>query len=225
MNIITSISTNHKNSDQQLTALKSWQPHGKCYSLNSEKEISILKNQGYGGVEFVQTDRIIEHYIGKPLVSINAIIDFAKSLEGDLLLINSDILLIGLPELKQDGITIFSRYDYTNTFEDAKMFPHGFDVFHIPKQFLNIFPPSIYGLGATHWDHSIPFHVMVKNIPLYSPKERYAYHKIHEIQYNIRQWEYIGEFFRWEFKFQKQLLIGQIATMAMQRINNYLTRF
>lgn len=225
MIIVTSLSKNHKNSDQQHLAIASWNKHGKCYSLNCESEIEELKSEGYSDIEFISTNRTIEYYAGKPLVSISGIIDFAKSLDEDLLLINSDIVLSGLPELKQDGITIFSRYNYTDTLEDAKMFIHGFDVFYLPQNHLKIFPPSIYGLGATHWDHSLPFHAITKNIPIYSPNERYAYHKIHEIQYDIRQWEYMGEFFRWEFKFQKHLLIGQIATMAMQRINNYVTKY
>ena len=218
MIIVTSLSPGHINKILQFDALNSWQIFGKCYSLNCESEIQALKNDGYSGVEFIPTDRTIEYFTRKPLVSLNAIIDFAKSLNEDLLIINSDILLMGLPEFKKDGVTILSRYDYKETIEDCSIFDAGFDVVHIPKQFLKIFPPSIYGLGASHWDHQIPFHVIKKNIPLYWPQEKYAFHKTHVTQYDQKQWEYIGQFFKLEFKFPPQMTIGQIATMVMQKI-------
>lgn len=218
MIIVTSLSPGHVNRLLQFDALKSWQKFGRCYSLNCETEIEILENDGYSGIEFIPTDRTIEYFIKKPLVSINAIIDFAKSINEDLLIINSDIILSALPELKQDGVTIFSRHDYTETVEDCSMFEAGFDVVHIPRHFLKIFPPSIYGLGATHWDHQIPFHVIKNNIPLYWPQKKYAFHKKHITQYDYKQWEYMGQFFKLEFKFPQQMTIGQIATMTMQKI-------
>ena len=51
----------------------------------------------------------------------------------------SDIVLRELPILKEDGMTIFSRYDYTEDMNDNKMFVHGFDVFFIPHNILHIF--------------------------------------------------------------------------------------
>jgi hypothetical protein len=226
MIIVTSISPNHSNYENQQTAIESWGNKYKIYSVNCAEEIELLKDK-HPTVTFLETQKTIEYFTGKPLVSINAIIDIARLQWQDLLLINSDIELTELPELKKDGITIFSRYNYKDgeTKDNAVMFPHGFDVFHIPLQFLKIFPPSIYGLGASHFDHWIPFHAMLKNIPIYYPEGKFAYHKEHPTQYGIRQWEYIGEYFKWEFKFQKQLLVGQIATMAMQRINNYITKY
>jgi hypothetical protein len=225
MIIVTSLSNGHANKLLQFNALESWRQFGKCYSLNCESEIELLKADGYSGIEFISTDRTLEYFTGKPLVSINAIIDFAKSLDEDLLIINSDIILAGMPELKQDGVTIFSRYNYTGKLDDCTMFDAGFDVFYIPKKFLRIFPPSIYGLGISHFDHAIPFHVISKNIPLYWPENKYAFHKTHVTQYDYKQWEYIGEYFRFEFKLPKQMTIGQIATMAMQKIKNHLIKY
>lgn len=219
MIIITSLSAGHSNKDNQHNAIKSWEGYGERYSMNSENEIIQLEPL-FNDVRFVKTDRTVQQLIGKPLVSINAMIDFANKKEKDLLLINSDIVLMGLPELRQDGITIFSRYDYADTFEAAKMFVYGFDVFHIPYRFLNSFPPSIYSLGCAWWDLSLPYRCILNNIPVYYPEGRYAYHKLHPTQYNTDEWNYIAEYFKWEFKLDKRLNGGQVATIIMNIIKS-----
>lgn len=217
MIIITSLSAGHSNKDNQHNAVRSWQGYGECYSMSNSDEIEKLEPI-FDGIKFIKTDKIVQQLIGKKLVSINAMIDFANEKGEDLLIINSDIILTGLPEFKNDGITIFSRYDYTTSFDDAKMFIHGFDVFYIPHILLNIFPPSIYSLGCPWWDLSIPYRCILNNIPVYYPKERYAYHKIHPTQYNIDEWNYISEYFKWEFKLDKKLNGGQVATSIMNQI-------
>ena len=223
MIIITSLSAGHSNKDNQHNAIKSWEGYGTCYSMNNANEISqLLPLYDDDNIRFIKTDRTVQQLIGKPLVSINAMIDFAIKKEEDLLLINSDILIAGLPEFKQDGITIFSRYDYTNSFDDARMFIYGFDIFHIPQHLLSIFPPSIYSLGCAWWDISLPYRCILNNIPVYYPKERYAYHKLHPTQYNMDEWNYIAEYFKWEFKLDKRLNGGQVATSIMNQIKaNY----
>jgi hypothetical protein len=221
MIIITSLSPGHSNKDNQINAIESWKPYGECYSMNNSNELLQLELL-FKDIHFIKTERTVHQLVGKPLVNINAIIDYAKEREQDLLLINSDIVLTGLPEFKQDGITIFSRYDYTESFEDAKMFVFGFDVFYIPFKFLNIFPPSIYSLGSPWWDLSLPYRCILNNVPVYYPKERYGYHKLHATQYNLDEWNYLSEYFKWEFKIDKKLSGGQIATMAMANIRKNL---
>jgi hypothetical protein len=221
MIIMTSLSPGHSNKDNQHNAVKSWQEYGECVSMNSTEEILLLQPV-FNNIDFVKTDRTVKQLIGKPLVSINAMLDYANEYREDLLIINSDIVLTGLPELKNDGVTILSRYDYTDSFEDAKMFIYGFDVFYIPNHLLNIFPPSVYSLGCAWFDLSIPYRCILNNIPVYYPKERYAYHKLHPTQYNMDEWNYIAEYFKWEFKLDKRLNGGQVATMIMNKIkSNY----
>lgn len=224
--VITSLSPNHSNKEQQHKAIKSWLDLGRCFSMNRQSEIDALAaNQFIGtGISFIPTERTTEHFVGKYLVSINAMIDIARSHGKDLLITNSDILIYDLPELKSDGVTVFSRYDYTDSMDESKMFFHGYDVFHIPKQFLKIFPPSIYGMGMPWWDYWIPFHCIKNNIPVYYPGGRYAFHKLHSTQYSMEEWYYIGEYFKWEFKIDKRLTIEQVASTSLTKIKNYLTR-
>lgn len=219
MIIITSLSPNHSNKENQSNAVNSWKEYGECYSMNGANEIAQLETL-YSDIKFIKTDRTVKQLIGKPLISINAMIDYANEKQEDLLIINSDIILTGLPELKQDGITIFSRYDYTYSFEDAKMFIHGFDVFYLPHKFLSIFPPTIYGMGACFWDHSIPYRAIVNDIPVYWCKNKNAFHKLHPAQYDYKEWEYMGEFFKLEFKLNKQWPIPKVTTTVLPIIKS-----
>lgn len=218
MIIATSLSPGHANCDNQKAAVKSWQEFGSCVSLNSEKEIEILREQGYDGIDFVQTTRTVEGIIGKPLVNINAFFDFAKQLGQDLLLINSDIVLMRMPDLKPDGITMLSRHDYKDDINESEMFKHGWDVFYIPNNFLSIFPPSIYSMGCSWWDYFLPYRAIRASVPVYYPRAKYVFHKFHETQYSYQEWAKIGEYFRWEFDLSKTIHINQLAPQILGSI-------
>ena len=218
MIICTSISPSHINKLNQLEAVNSWKGIGSCFSLNSESEIKILQSEY--DIDFIKTDRTMEHIVGKPLVNINAILDFAKEQKEDLLLINSDIIIKKLPKFKNDGITVLKRYDYTDTFDDGKLFLAGFDVYFLPKEFFNIFPQSVFSIGASWWDYVLLTHAIIKNIPVYYPSGKFAFHKLHQTQYSYQEWMKMGEYFRLEFSVGKQFSIPQIATNALNLINS-----
>lgn len=218
MIVATSLSPRHSNAANQQAAVDSWQKFGKCYSFNTAGEIA----EPYTGIEIITTDKTINGIIGKKLININVMIDYAIKHNQDLLLINSDIILSDLPEFK--GLTIISRNDYTNTFDDGKIFAAGFDVFYIPKELLHIFPPSIYAMGVAWWDYWIPYQAIKAGIPVYWVKGQYAYHKLHPTQYSHGEWLYIGEYFKWQFKFGKHFNIGQVASQALSFIQSNTIR-
>lgn len=222
MIIITSISPKHRNVDSQVDAIRSWQGKGSCFSMNSIEELGIINNKNYEGIDIISTHRTVEYFISKKLVNINAMIDLAKIYHEDLMIVNSDILVPKLPDIKENGITVLSRYDYTESVLESEKFEMGFDVFIIPKKFFEHFPPSIYALGAAWWDYWIPFVAMQKGIPLYYPKGRYAFHKKHATQYGYEEWIRIGEYFKWEFKLEHGIHINQIAPMVLEKIKQYL---
>ncbi len=217
MIIFTSISPGHINYDIQQQAIESWKEFGNVYSMNTEKEIEQL-SPVYKEVYFIKTDKVVTHLFDRPLVNINAMIDYVKGCGDDLLLINSDVILKGLPKLHQNGITIFSRFDYTEDISQSEMFIFGFDAFHIPYKFLKIFPHSIYALGSAWFDLSIPYRYIKNNIPVYCPLEKYAFHKKHDIQWDLVKWERIAEYFKWEFNLHRHLTGGQVATQVMNEI-------
>lgn len=186
--------------------------------MNKPHEIELMKQQGYRGVNFIKTEKTLHHYFGKSLVSINAMIDLARSFREDLLLVNSDIILCDLPEFKQDGMTVLSRYDYNEMDGELKRFDAGFDGFYIPVEFLNIFPPTIYGMGAAWFDYSLPYRFMLNSIPVYYPQGVFAKHKIHPTQYSYNEWLYLAEFFRWEFNCPRHFDAPAIATHYLAEI-------
>lgn len=221
MIILTSLSPGHTNKENQTAAVKSWESFAPCYSMNKASEIEVLANN-YVNIGFIKTEKTIEHMVGRPLVSINAMLDFAITQNTDLLLINSDNIISELPEFKQDGITIFQRYDYTKLYADGKINPLGFDAFYIPKAFLNIYPPSVFAMGAPWWDYWLPWRTMIKGIPVYHADCKCIYHKAHPMQYNYKEWTYMGEFFKLDFQFDKTLTVQHIATMMIGRIKSKL---
>lgn len=220
MIIITSISPNHKNSQNQIEAIKSWLPYGNVISMNNADEIKRIDKLDYKGVSFLPTTRTIEQLFGIPRVNINAMIDVALLHCKDLLLLNSDIVIERLPEFKNDGITVLNRCDYTNTFEDGILFEHGFDAFYIPKEFLKLFPPSIYGMGSTFVDFSLPYRMMINGVKVYWPQGKTIYHKTHELQWSYDEWERTGRFFQLEFNLDRHLLVEQFTPQILAEIKN-----
>jgi hypothetical protein len=149
-------------------------------------------------------------------------IDMARSQYKDLLIINSDIEIENMPELRDDGITLFSRWDYSDLHQkvNARMFIYGFDMFYIPKQFLKVFPQSLFALGAAWWDLAIPYHAILKNIPIYYPIGKFCYHKIHKTQYSTDEWFFLGNHFKWFFKVENRFTVEQTATNIMNIIRS-----
>lgn len=220
--IITSLSPKHSNASQQQEAINSWQQYGTCYSMNNHEEIALLQTSNYEGVSYLPTNKTVEHYLGRPLVTISAMMDIARLQGRDLLIVNSDIVLEDLPEFKQDGITLFSRYDYDDIHGkiNAKMFTYGFDAVYIPRPFLRYFPVSLFAMGAPWWDLAIPFHAIRKSIKIYYPEGKYAFHKVHNIHYSIEEWNYLSEWFKLEFKLEPKLSGSQVATQTMNLIRS-----
>ncbi len=220
MLIITSISPRHKNKENQIAAIKSWRQYGEIFSLNKQEEINQINKQEYEGVTFLPTTRTIEQLFGIPRVNINAMVDLGIMHDEDILLINSDIIIARLPELKQDGITILSRWDYTSSFSDAIHFEHGFDAFYIPKEFLHLYPPSIYGMGSVFVDFSLPYRALINAVKVYWPQGKFIYHKTHELQWSFDEWERVGRFFQLEFNIDRHLQVEQFTPQILYEIKN-----
>ncbi len=219
MIICSSLSPNHLNASVQTMAIRSWKRFGEIHCFQGTEEYIKLKGE-YKPVNFHATNRTLNKLTGKSIVTINKFIDFAIAKKEDLLIINSDIILLDLPKLKKDGISIFKRKDYKENFDDGNPFHNGWDAFFIPYKFLNIYPPSIYAMGACWWDYWIPFRAVKNSVPIYE-HYGYAFHKLHPTQYNQKEWQFFGEY----FKLENQLLfshIGQMGNFVLDTIKKNL---
>ncbi len=219
MIITTSLHPSHTCKENQQKAINSWNKYGKCYSLNNIKEIPLLE---YKEITLFPHNKYTNILFGKSLININSMMDFAYNRGEDLLIINSDIILTNFPEVKEDGITIFKRWDYENSYEDGKLFDAGFDAFFIPHKYLELFPPSIFCMGGAWWDYWLPLCAIKLGIPIYYIEEKIAFHKKHSTQYSYEEWIKIGEWFRLYFSLNKELSIPQIATQTLTEINSKL---
>jgi len=219
MIIGSSLSPNHLNNGLQYDCTKSWSEYGKVYCLQSHDEVVDMKDK-YPHIHFVPTHRIMEKLINKKLISINAIIDLAKEKKQDLFIVNSDILLNGMPLMSKDAISVFQRQDYHVTPGDGTIFNDGFDCFYIPYKFLNIYPPAIYAMGACWWDYWIPYRAIREQI-LLKLYQGYAHHKKHNLQWNQREWLFYAQF----FKLENAIPIsdpGMLGKHVLQTIKNHL---
>lgn len=226
MLILTSLSPNHCNKELQVDCVKSWLPHGEVWALNTQNEIDLIGKENYPGVKMLPTGYTMESLFGKSLVNISAFFNIGKLHRKDVLIINSDILIEDLPELKQDGITVFSRYDYHETKDQSLLFKNGFDAFFIPEKFLHLYPPSLYAQGSCFWDFAVPYVFLINNVPLYYPKRRHMFHKWHHNQYSYAEWLYVGELFIWQFRlgrekrFGKEQIIQQVCAETLALIKS-----
>jgi hypothetical protein len=204
----TSISPGHKNNESQLRAVHSWAEAGlKVVSMNHPDEIDKLKELYPDFVRFIPTYRTLEKLFEKPYVSINAMLDYAKTMpEHDFVLINSDIILHEAKDVLRkyfegkckQGPGVIKRVDFDNDFSDGTTYEYGMDVFLLKREHLNIFPQGIYCMGQTWWDYWVPYSAIQSGLKPFLIPERIAYHKKHPIQYRNDQWFKMTAYFQWE---------------------------
>lgn len=230
----TSISPKHANNDIQLKAVNSWNDLGlKVYSFNCKKECEQLAPL-YPNVTFIETNRTMEYHFGKPYVSINAVIDWAKESEfNEFCIINSDI------ELKTDidtinriksamaeKILLCNRVNYDTDYKGTQ-YLQGIDVFFIHKKWMSIFPQTIFCFGQCFWDYWIPFTASKNGIEVQFIKQDIAFHKNHNVQYSEENWNKTGRYFMWNndlYQFHPTQGIGKMSTFVFNYIYNYSRR-
>lgn len=230
---LTSISPKHKNADIQKVAVKSWTDLGiRVVSMNNPAEIELLREDYKGiGVEFVHSHRTMEVLFARPLITINALLDYAKDQQEDhFMIINSDIIikdvhhmLPGITERMESAVTMVKRRDFDNDINLNKTFESGIDIFFIHKKFLKVFPQSIYCIGECWWDYWIPYTLIKNGITLHKLNEPFAFHKTHSIQYDMYKWGWIAEYFKWENNLKSKGNAGQLNQYVFNFIHQNLT--
>lgn len=224
---LTSISPKHINQGIQKIAVQSWLDLGmEVVSMNSEKEIELLKEEYKGTkVKFIASHRTMEVKFGRPLITINALLDYAKDQKDDhFMIINSDIIikdvcdtLPGIRQRMENAVTMVKRRDFETDINKNEVFDSGIDIFFIHKKFLNIFPQAIYCIGECWWDYWIPYVLLQNGITVHKLNEPFAFHKKHNIQYDMYKWGWIAEYFKLDHN-----LKGKNAAQLNQYVFNYI---
>jgi len=218
---ITSISPHHANGDIQAVAVQSWIDLGlKVVSINSRSECAALKPL-YPNITFVETTRTMSFDFGKPYVALNSILDYCKySKETHFCIINSDIELKAdketvdrLKEKMNNTIVLANRVNYDQD-HVGNRYLDGIDVFFIHRNWLGVFPESMYCLGQCFWDYHIPYTAIKSGVEVVFIEQNIAYHKNHNVQYSHDNWLKTGRFFQWQnglYQFSSTQGIGQMS--------------
>lgn len=230
---LTSISPKHLNNGIQKVAVESWLKLGmKVVSMNSQKEIEILEKEYKGvDIEFVPSHRTMEVLFGRPLITINALLDYAKDqVDDEFMIINSDIIIkdvfsmyAGIRERMPNAVTMVKRRDFDKDINNNTVFESGIDIFFIHRNFLHIFPQSIYCIGECWWDYWIPYTLLKNNVTVHKLNEPFAFHKTHAIQYDMYKWGWIAEYFKWENNLKSKGGASQLNQYVYNYIHQHLT--
>lgn len=228
----TSISPTHINKDIQRVAIASWLGLGmKVYSFNCKKEVDILKDQ-YPDVTFIETKRTMELTYGKPLTSINGVLDWCKDQqENDFCLINSDIeinsdkaTISRIKTQMSESIVLANRIDYKDNHDTtASPYLRGIDIFFINKKWMPFYPQSMHCFGMTFWDYFIPYVAIKNGIDVVFIDQKIAFHKAHEAQYSHDNWLKSGRFFLWEqglYQYDDTTGVGRMSNFVFNYIYN-----
>ncbi len=204
---LTSISPTHVLGDIQNTAMLTWHNAGwKVYSLNSKEEIEIIKDK-YPFVTFVPDTRCYENKAlhGKTYISIASFFDFGETLEDNIIaIVNSDIQLRYdkfimdkiIDIINNNGFVIGKRYNYVESFNDARVEGAGIDFFCTNRECLPCFPRTYeFVMGQCWWDYWLPTLVIKCGIPLYKIVHPLLYHKRHPLQWSQELWYKLAELF------------------------------
>lgn len=193
MVIVTSLAPHHKNKDAQMRAVESWKKTGyRIISVNHKEEIESLYQYD---VEFVIPEKTGIQTFGRHYVPVSELLKVIQN-EGSGLILNSDIIIDGLPDFK-DYPVIFNRYDFETDIKKAQFFKSGFDGFYLTAEHCNL-PESKLCLGQCHWDYWLPVMLLQKGYKLRRPVKPYLFHVKHQLQYGADQWQKTANIFSQE---------------------------
>lgn len=187
--------------------MKSWTDHGyKVYSLNSSSEIQLLQPM-YPFITFIPDTQSLqnEKMYGKPYISIASFFDFGQTLPDQVVaLVNSDIQLkynkAVLDNIEQTvskgGFVIGKRYNYSRTYQDARIEGAGVDFFVLNRDHLPLLPRTYqFVMGQCWWDYWLPTVISDLKIPTYKINHPLLYHKKHPLQWSQKLWHELADLF------------------------------
>lgn len=163
-------------------------------TVNGESDVFTLPD----GAEAVKVRPSTEHK--RPYVYLQSLIDTAIADGVDYaILTNSDIELRDPNKHLHkylDGVTIGNREDHDGHYI-GKRYLHGFDLFILPRDFLLSLPRSMFVIGQTWWDYWLPYVAIQQGRKMRCVSEPLIWHRIHEQQHSISEWQRMTEHFTW----------------------------
>jgi 2-O-methyltransferase len=191
---LTSIPPSRESVPLVRECVDSWRRAGlEVRAFNHPSEIAALES--LYDVEFVSVEATTAHVFGKHYVPINAMINWARSHDVPVLLINSDIhLRMSDWEVKRarwlsdGGLCYFVRYNHDGESRRASRERYGIDAFLFHGHDAPPFPDSFLSMGRPFWDYWLPHKFSSDNRPVYAVEFPAAFHRNHRSQWSWEDW-------------------------------------
>jgi hypothetical protein len=187
---VTSLNPN-SGIDRQRAALASWKQFGLVvHAVQFNDECDAVWG-AYGDLVDVM------HFtpnIGYKSPSINRLVDVAKLLDVSILLINSDIEIIGersqlFDQVDESKLTVGIRHNYKTTSLSYSREVWGLDIFVISPQIAALVDElPEFRMGRPMWDYWLPWHLGQKGVEFNWIGEPFFFHRTHTLNWNQSDW-------------------------------------
>jgi hypothetical protein len=199
MNIALVTSLSPRNIEKQSAAVQSWKATGwPIVSLNAAEEVDAVR-AAFADVKVEPVDKNAMQVIGRPLVMLDSIWDFARRSPQDAIcVLNSDLLLrdadaVGRVVDRPFDVLFGSRLDVKEASDThGTAYDGGFDYFFIRRERAAEYPSSLFCLGSPWWDFWVPmvaignrWNVLRSQTPLFA-------HVAHEVKWNMAEHARLG---------------------------------
>ena len=215
--VYTTLSPTHVLGDEQQRCLRSWMDagyHTTCVQAYSDtvdvpkgaRRVDVEPSKGYRR-PYIYLDSLVHQALEDG-------VDYAIITNSDIELRDPSGILKGY---LGDYMTIANRIDYKGDHK-GQVYPFGFDLFIIPRSFLEKIPKSLFVIGQTWWDYWLPYIAIKSGLPLRMAKEPILWHREHPQQHDSNEWERMTELFVWMEQVHKGRKPHDVTRMVYQQI-------
>ena len=193
------------NLEIQRIAIDSWIANDlNPISINLEEEIPSL-DRSFPDVLFLPIKELDTEETGRKLVYFDQILEALREFNPDVCgIINSDIIIRPIQGIREkllmhasDGLVFASRYDIESVGDqNGERYPHGYDLFFLNSDLLQIYPNSQFRLGAPWWDLWVPLVPALVAKPTKFISSPIAYHVRHKSGWEKgKEWDLYANIF------------------------------
>ena len=190
---LTSLSPAPARREAQLEAVQSWRAAGLLpMSLNHPDELAQLHEYD---VELVPCAAADVAPGGRYCVTVNALLALLAKVQGQSLLLNSDIVLrltqtqlAGFGARCAGGLGYLVKYNHGGDEHQAVREPYGIDAFLFDARTVQL-GAAYLALGLPVWDYWLPYEFMRLGRPLYTTDDPVAFHRTHPQTWSMATWD------------------------------------
>jgi hypothetical protein len=195
MYALTALSPAPHNDERQLACLQTWRAAGlRPVAFNFADEIAELRPRY--PIDFVPVTNEGTPFPGRPYTPVNALLDFARAQDDQVLIINSDVTLHLRPaqlerlrSYSSDGLCGFVRHDYHADIDRAAIETGGIDAFLFHGRDAALFPRACFVIGKPWWDFWLPQTFLDAGRKIYMVELPVLFHQAHGMRWSVEDYE------------------------------------